>query len=222
MSSLEITEKPQHTIQELYKNPELSLEEDKLAYYLNQQPPASWVKVHPFIRGYKYLPIDKIEFLLKRLFKKYHVEILREGVAFNGVYVVVRVHYRDILTSQMVWQDGIGAFALQVASGTSPADLANINNGALSMAFPLAETIAIKDATDKIGDIFGANLNRKDVIGYELDAKLETVVKKSAEEKRLTKLIESASSLETLELLREHLTESTQSIFSEKWSQLEN
>jgi hypothetical protein len=50
--------------------------------------------------------------------------------------------------------------------------LQNINNGALSMAFPIAKTIAVKDAADHIGKLFGADLNRKDVIQYQPDKDL--------------------------------------------------
>jgi len=48
----------------------------------------------------------------------------------------------------MEYHDGIGSIHLQVKKGSSPADLANINNGALSMAFGTAKSIAIKDACD--------------------------------------------------------------------------
>ena len=34
-------------------------------------------------------------------------------------------------------------------------------------AAPAAESYAIKDAAEKLGKIFGKDLNRKDVIGYE-------------------------------------------------------
>jgi len=139
---------------------------------MNQPPNPSWVKVHPFIRDYKYLPIERIEFLLKTIFKSYKIEVLREGTSFNGVYVVVRVHYLHPLTGLWEFHDGIGASQLQTAKGTSPADLNNINNGALSMAFPNAKTIAIKDACDHFGNLFGADLNRKDVISYDLDLTL--------------------------------------------------
>jgi len=72
----------------------------------------------------------------------------------------------------MDWHDGIGACQLQTKSGASAADLANINNGALSMAFPIAKTVAIKDACDHFGKLFGADLNRKDEIVYDLDLTL--------------------------------------------------
>ena len=207
------------TLQELYAEPEQALKTDHLAVILNQQPPATWIKTHPFIKGYNYLPIDKIEFLLKRIFKRYRIEILREGTSFNGVYVVVRVHYLHPVTNEWDFHDGIGAVQLQTAKGTSPADLININNGALSMAYPIAKTIAIKDACDHFGTTFGSDLNRKDTIQYSGDAKLADVAK-SKEEERLEKLIEKAKDLSTLEGLKSHLTESLNSQYEIKWNQL--
>ena len=130
--------------------------------------------MHPYIKGYRYLPIDKIEFLLQKIFKKYRIEILREGVSFNGVYVVVRVHYLNPVTNEMEFHDGIGASQLQTSRGTTPAQLENINNGALSMAYPMAKTIAIKDACDHFGNLFGANLNRKDTLNYSIDETLKS------------------------------------------------
>lgn len=207
------------TLQELYAEPGQALKTDHLAVILNQQPPANWIKTHPFIKGYNYLPIDKIEFLLKRIFKRYRIEILREGTSFNGVYVVVRVHYLHPVTNELDFHDGIGAVQLQTAKGTSPADLININNGALSMAYPIAKTIAIKDACDHFGTTFGSDLNRKDTIQYSADAKLADVAK-SKEEERLEKLIEKAKDLSTLESLKAHLTENLNSQYEIKWNQL--
>jgi len=88
------------------------------------------------------------------------------------VWVTVRIHYKNPITQEWLFHDGIGAAQLQTAKGTSPADLANVNNGALSMAFPIAKTVAIKDACDHFGTLFGSNLNRKDTINYGADASL--------------------------------------------------
>ena len=159
-------------IKDLYSDLQVAQKNDAFVALMNQPPKTEWVKTHPYIRGYKYLPIERIEFLLKTIFKSYRIEVLREGQSFNGVYVVVRVHYLHPLTGQWEFHDGIGASQLQTAKGTSPADLANINNGALSMAFPMAKTIAIKDACDHFGNLFGADLNRKDTITYDLDLTL--------------------------------------------------
>lgn len=145
---------------------------DVFVTLMNQQPKKEWVKDHPFIRGYKYLPIERIEYLLKTIFKSYKIEITGQGTSFNGVWVTVRIHYLHPVSGEWLFHDGIGASQLQTAKGTSPADLNNINNGALSMAYPVAKTIAIKDAADHFGKLFGSDLNRKDLINYELDLTL--------------------------------------------------
>ena len=160
------------TIQDLYHTKDVAVKNDQLTVLLNQDPNPKWVKKHPFIKNYNYIPIERIEYLLKSIFKKYRIEILREGQSFNGVYVVVRVHYLNPITNEMDFHDGIGAVELQTAKGTSPADLANINNGALGMAFPIAKSRAIKDAADHFGKLFGSDLNRKDVISYSFDLTL--------------------------------------------------
>ena len=161
-------------IQDLYSNPDI-YKSDKLMVLLNQSPSPDWVKVHPFIKNYKYLPIERVEFLLKTIFKRYRIEITGQGTAFNGVWVTVRLHYVNPESLEWDYHDGIGAAQLQTKKDTSPADLQNINNGALSMAFPIAKTIAIKDAADHFGKLFGSDLNRKEEISYNIDVTLQVM-----------------------------------------------
>jgi len=175
---------------------------DQLNALLSVQPPTAWVKEHPYIKNHKYLPIDKVEYLLRKIFKEFRIEVLSSGTAFNGVVVTVRVHYINPATGEWSYHDGIGAIQLQTAKGTSPADLANINNGALSMAYPLAKTLAIKDACDMFGNLFGANLNRRDVLQNAPDTNLATAYN-SAEQKRRAELIEACTDIKSLEKLRE-------------------
>jgi hypothetical protein len=159
-------------LQDLYADKRQAKEFDKLVAYLNQAPAVEWVKKHPFIKGYNYLPIERVEYLLRSIFKSYRIEITGQGTAFNGVWVTVRVHYIHPVTSTWEFHDGIGACQLQTAKGTSPADLANINNGAIAIAFPIAKTLAIKDSCDHFGKLFGSDLNRKDDIAYGIDLQL--------------------------------------------------
>jgi hypothetical protein len=191
-------------LEEAYKNEQLNL-------LLNQAPPANWVKKHPYIKDYNYLPIDKIEYLLRRVFKQYKIEVLREGTSFNGVYVVVRVHYLNPITNEMCYHDGIGAQQLQTKQGASAADLANINNGALSMAFPIAKTIAIKDACDHFGTLFGANLNRKDTVAYTPD---KSVI--DAKEQRVAMLISTSANEAELMSIKEIIPVALQDQFQDK------
>lgn len=160
------------TIAELTADVETAFKNDQFNLLVNQQPPEKWVKTHPYIKGHTYVPIDKIELMLKKLFKLYRVEITNQGVAFNGVWVTVRVHYLHPVSNSWEFTDGIGASQMQTAKGTSPSDLININNGALSMAMPLAKTLAVKDACHHIGRIFGADLNRRDVADFTTDKNL--------------------------------------------------
>tara|TARA_R110000868_G_scaffold33407_1_gene121326 strand:+ start:3169 stop:3813 length:645 start_codon:yes stop_codon:yes gene_type:complete len=132
---------------------------DAMNIELNSAPNPEWIKTHPYIKDYKYMDISTVQFLLKKYFKQYRIEILREGTSFNGVYVVVRLWYAHPVTGVMEFHDGIGSEALQTKKGASPADLANINPGALTMAFPKAKTTAIKNAAKNFGRLFGADLN---------------------------------------------------------------
>jgi len=121
--------------------------------------------------------------MLRKIFKVFRIEITGQGTAFNGVWVTVRVHYLNPTTGEMSFHDGIGAMQLQTKKDTSPADLLNINNGALSMAFPAAKTVAIKDACDHFGKLFGCDLNRKDTMNFTFDtALIPPADRKQAEE----------------------------------------
>lgn len=170
------------TLAELFDTSlELAGKQEGLNALLNAEPPKTWVREHPFIKGHRYVPIDKVEYLLRKIFKHYQIEITGQGTAFNGVWVTVRVHYYNPALKAMSFVDGIGASQLQTKKDTSPSDLINVNNGAISMAFPIAKTLAIKDACQLIGNVFGGNLDRKDTLQFEPD---QEIITKSREEKR--------------------------------------
>ena len=208
------------TLIDLVSDVDIYQKNDKLNFLLNQEVPKKWIKTHPFIKNHNYIPIDKVEFLLRKIFKQYKIEILREGTSFNGVYVCVRVHYLNPTNDQWDFHDGIGAIHLQVKKGSSPSDLANINNGALSMAFPLAKTLAIKDACDMFGNLFGANLNRRDVLPASMDVK-KTEVDPIAE--RVLSLLNDVKNQDDLDFvkgLKEAQTEEYLSIIKGKQIEL--
>lgn len=207
------------TIQMLYKQPELQLQQDKLITFLNQNPPADWVKVHPYIKNHKYLPIEKVEFLLKRFFKRYNIEVKEYKQLLNSITCSVRVHYQDPISGEMVWHDGVGACEMQTAKDTGPLklDASNINLGAVPMALGIAKSVAVKDACDHIGNIFGANLNRKDTMEFSADSTLANVVY-SKEHERMVKLIDRCTSRAELEKLRPDLTDALTEHFETKYN----
>lgn len=159
-------------LSELFDDTETAYETEALNKILNSPIPEKWIKKHPTVDNHLFLPIDKVEFLLRKIFKRFKVKITGQGTAFNGVWVTVRVKYFNPVTEEWEYQDGIGSVQLQTKKGTSPADLANINYGAVGMAFPIAKSEAIKDACHLIGNIFGANLNRRDTIAFTPDLEI--------------------------------------------------
>ena len=62
------------TLADLTQDLQLAWKNDQLNLLLNQNPPKEWVKKHPFIKDYNYLPIDKVEHLLRKIFKEYKTE----------------------------------------------------------------------------------------------------------------------------------------------------
>jgi hypothetical protein len=162
------------TLEELQYDVEIAFKNDQLNYLLNQQPPSSWLKPHPFVNvkndegktvPLKYMPIEKTEFLLTKIFQRWSVEVISTGVMFQSVYVHVRLKVINPLNGLEMSQDGLGAAAIQTDAGASAADLSKIKNSAVMMALPSAESYAIKDAAEKFGRIFGKDLNRNTVIG---------------------------------------------------------
>jgi hypothetical protein len=175
---------------------------EQLNVILSTPPPTKWVKQHPFIKNYNYLPIDKVEYLLRRCFKKYQIEVLKTAQLFNAIEVSVRVHYLNPATNEMMFHDGVGAQELQTQSSTGnlKLDMSNVNRGAVMMALPIAKSVAIKDACDHFGDLFGANLNRKDIVQFTGDTELLSTesVHVSKEKERVKKHIENANDAKTL------------------------
>lgn len=175
--------------------------EEKIKEALNRFPPQKWVKQHPFVKSHYYLPIDKVEYLLDKIYKKYRIEVKKTGMLMNSVEVTVRVWYRDLQSGEMEYHDGVGACELQTQkdTGNLKGDMSNVNRGAVAMALPIAKTVAVKDACDHLGNIFGRNINRKDTLPYEADDKVtnklaeQTIAKidKAGSQEEIDKILDS-------------------------------
>lgn len=160
---------------DLYADKEMIIKDTDLAILLNAEPWEGWVKNHPTIKTkvgdtyqpLKYIPIEIVEYLLTRIFGRWKVEIKESKLLANSISVTVRLWYKDPTTGSWEWQEGIGASPLQTDAGKGAIEFDFIKNGAVMMAAPAAESYAIKDAAEKLGKLFGKDLNRKDAIGYE-------------------------------------------------------
>jgi len=188
-------------IQDLHHDLAEAFKTDQLNLLLNQQPKKEWVKEHPFAKNVKYIPIDKVEFLLTKIFGEWRAEILAEGQMFNSVYVKVRLHYKNPIDGVWSFHDGLGAVGVQTDKGASASDLSAIKQDAIMKALPAAESYAIKDAAEKLGTLFGKDLNRKDTLGFEASYK-EIPVDENHEQYKLLydRILKCISTVESLEL----------------------
>lgn len=156
------------TLAELHHDINSAFQTDKLNLLLNQPPHQGWLKSFPEemkIKG-QYMPIDKVQFLLTRIFGEWYPEVISYKEMFQSVAVHVRLHYKNPLTGQWCFKDGLGAAAIQTDKGASAADLGAIKSRAVQIALPIAKVGAIKDAADELGTLFGRDLNRKDTVQF--------------------------------------------------------
>jgi hypothetical protein len=159
------------TLPELLKDKELSTKTAAINSLLNEQPPSDWLKTHPTASGVKYLPIERVEWLLSRIYGQWRVEIKETKIIANSMMTIVRLHYFDpYISGQWQWQDGVGAAPLQTDKGAGAIEFDKIKNDAVMKAAPASESFAIKDAAEKLGKIFGKDINRKSYMDYNFMA----------------------------------------------------
>lgn len=165
------------TLSDLVSETPETLKLNQLQVLLNQNPPNNWLKEHPMIRGYKYIPIQTVEWLLTRIFTKWWVDIIDTKLIANSVCVTVKLSVINPLDGKVWHNTGVGAAPLQTDKGASATDFTKIKNDSVMKALPSAESYAIKDAAEKFGKIFGKDIGRKSTMDYNTLLKTETTEK---------------------------------------------
>lgn len=133
----------------------------------NATPPESWLKKHPQVKA-QYIPIERVEWLLRQIFlDDWRVEIKDVKLIANSVVTTVRLHFKPPHKDEWTYQDGVGASPLQTNAGAGATDFNALKNASVQMAAPASESYAIKDAAEKIGRLFGADINRAEQISME-------------------------------------------------------
>ena len=155
-------------LKDLYSGSLEIKKENDLNILLNHEPKKEWIKIHPMVTGAKYIPIEIIEYLLTSIFIQWNIDIKNVQVIANSIVVTIRLHYRNPIDGEMRFQDGVGASPMQTAKDAGATDFSQIKSAAVMMAAPAAESYAIKDAAEKLGKLFGKDLNRKDALGYDM------------------------------------------------------
>lgn len=165
------------TLKDLITESEQTQNENALIAILNQPPPEKWLARHPTakIKNEKgemiplpYLPINKIEFMLTRIFRHWHVEVRSVQSIANSVCVTIRLYVINPITEREEWHDGVGAAPIQTDAGAGAMDWNKAKSHGVMIALPAAETYAIKDAAEKFGKIFGRDLGRTGSMDYNV------------------------------------------------------
>ena len=140
---------------------------NQLNLLLNHEPKKDWLKEHPVAKGVLYMSIERIEYLLTTIFQVWTVDIKEIKLIANSVVVIIRLNYKDPVTQEMQFQDGVGAAPLQTEKNAGAIEFDKIKSNAVMLAAPAAESFAVKDAAHKLGKLFGKDLNRSDKIMYD-------------------------------------------------------
>lgn len=172
------------SIKEIFADLDLEIQEEKserneFNLLLNTAPMDTWLKVHPTATFKKtnkdgskeempmrYLPIQRVEWLLTRLFIDWYFEIKTCQVMLNSVVVTGTLWYKDFFSDTWLKQDGVGAAPI-IVKKDKPLTAEFVYADSVQKAAPAAKSFAIKDAAECIGKIFGKDLNRADEVSYE-------------------------------------------------------
>jgi len=154
-------------LEDLYGDVELASKHNDLNKLLNSLPKAEWIKIHPIAKDVKYLPIERVEYLLTTIYTKWRKEIKSVQVVANSIVITLRLWVLDPVTGEWDWQEGVGAAPIRVNKGAKATDFGEVQSSAVQTGAPAAESYALKDAAEGFGKIFGKDLNRKDEINYE-------------------------------------------------------
>lgn len=168
------------SITELHHDIQVAFKNDALNALLNQPPPEKFIKKHPFVnidvvnpetgektkQPLQYIPVDKVKFLLTRIFQEWDSEIIEFKQLFNAVSVQVRLKVKNPVTGNWISRDGVGAVGVQTDKGASASDLSAIKQDAVMKALPAAESYALKNAAEKLGYLFGASLQKTDIQAF--------------------------------------------------------
>lgn len=153
------------TIQELVTM-ELSEreKENALNVLLNQPPPDVWLKKQ---NNVIHLPVDKVRYLLTKIFIEWHEEIKSVQVIANSVTVILTLHYLHPITHEYLQMDGIGAAPINTKKEAGAMEWDKVIHDSVHKCVGSAAAFALKNAAKKLGRIFGADLMKDDVISYD-------------------------------------------------------
>ena len=150
-------------------------------------PHPNWIAEHPLIKGHKYIPIGIIEDLLDIFYEDWDLKVKSERHAMDILVSVKLSLKKDYNVLRKL--SGSAGLTITVAQP-------------IESAYQLAKSLAIKDAADHLGALFGRDLNRE----VEEVATPQTATQIAYEKNRATILdrITKSTGVPELENLKPH------------------
>lgn len=139
----------------------LAVQVDSLNKVLNQSPPSGWLKSH---KGVQYQPVERVKSNLIVVFQEFDWSIKDIRLVANSILVFGTLSVVNPVTGKTRNVDGVGAWPIQLDSGAKPLEIEKIKQDAIQKNAPAAESLAIKNAAKKLGNIFG---DGKDDLEFE-------------------------------------------------------
>jgi len=129
----------------------LSIKVDNFNALLSQTPPKAWLKEH---KGVTYQPIERVKNNIITLFQDYDWCIKDVRIVANSILVFGTLSVVNPVTGRTRNIDGVGAWPIQLKSGSTPMQIENIIQDAIQKNAPAAESLALKNAASKLGKLF--------------------------------------------------------------------
>jgi len=127
---------------------------DNLKTALGEHPPVKQIDKNKYAGGSLYVPIGYIQAKLDQIFLTWDWTIdKQEFVAGNCVVTGTLICHT--MSGKMIKRSGIGVSEVKV----EPNGL--VVKKAMEKGYPKSDAQALKNASQKLGNIFGRNLNRK-------------------------------------------------------------
>lgn len=165
-------EKKKPNLPALIQDLGLSVKIDSFNTLLNQAPPAQWLKEH---KGIKYQPIERVKNNIITLFQEYDWSIKDIRIMANSILVFGTLSVTNPVTGKVRHIDGVGAWPIQLKSGSKPLEIENIIQDAIQKNAPAAESLALKNAASKLGKLFTDGSSDVDFIPVYAKEALEPV-----------------------------------------------
>lgn len=134
---------------------------------MNKQPVKSEIKKNEFAGNSQYIPIGVIEKHLDEIFAgMWSTTEPKIELVANSVVCTITLKVLNPTAQMWIERGGVGAVPIQLNKGEKELNFTTIKSDAIRKNAPAAKSMALRNAAQSLGVVFGRDLNREDVGEY--------------------------------------------------------